>query len=186
VGSAGLVVAAVLAWLGVRATGTDTGRAATFVGISAALGLVSIIAMAPTAGKVAIGILGLPLRRRVIGRIAVENGRRNPRRTAATASALAIGLALMSAIGVIAASAKASISGVVDDAIGADFIVLGKNFQPFTPKLRTKLAAIPGLTLATNIRQVPVAVQGATSVLTGVDPAKFPTAVSLDFDAGSA
>ena len=53
---------------------------------------------------------GAPFAGCAVGRLARENGRRNPRRTAATASALAIGLALMTAIGVIAASTKASVA----------------------------------------------------------------------------
>jgi putative ABC transport system permease protein len=185
IGAIGLVVAAALAWVGLDAAGQDTTKAASFVGLSAVIALISIIAMAPTAGKFAIGVLGAPIKRGVVGRIAVENGRRNPRRTAATASALAIGLALMSAIGVIAASARESISGVVDSTIGADFIVLGKNFQPFSTNVEPALAAVPGIRLATNVQQVPIEVGGARNILTGVDPAAFSEVVDLTFTAGS-
>ncbi|MGV1004764.1 MAG: ABC transporter permease [Candidatus Nanopelagicales bacterium] len=183
-GSLGVALAAGIGWLGVRAMDTDTGRATSLVGLSAAVGLLAMIAMAPAASRSAIGILGWPLRS-TVGRIAVENGRRNPRRTAATASALAIGLALMTGVGVIAASARASVTSVVDSTIGADFIVLGKSFQPFTAKVAKELRSVPGVTLATGVQQVPVAVGGIRNVLTAVDPEAIVEVLSLDVTAGS-
>ena len=88
----------------------DGERAAQLVGVSALCALVAVIALAPMVGRGVLRVLGAPFAGSAVGRLARENGRRNPRRTAATASALAIGLALMTAIGVIAASTKASVA----------------------------------------------------------------------------
>ena len=57
------------------------------------------------------------------GTLARENAIRNPRRTAATASALMIGVALVGFITIFAASAKASISVTLDRELKTDYIV---------------------------------------------------------------
>jgi putative ABC transport system permease protein len=57
---------------------------------------------------------------------------RNPRRTASTAAALMIGLALVSLISIFGASAKASFSDAIDNQTRADFILSPKTFQPFS------------------------------------------------------
>jgi putative ABC transport system permease protein len=136
-------------------------------------------------GRGVLLVLGAPFSGSAIGRLARENGRRNPRRTAATASALAIGLALMTAIGVIAASTKASVASVIDDTIGADFVVFGAKFQPFTPDVYEAIRDTPGAATVTFVRQVPMQVDGEQSVLTGVEPEKFPQVVNFTLQSGS-
>ena len=61
----------------------------------------------------------------VIGKLARQNALRVPRRTAATASALMIGLALVAAISVLASSVKASITEGVTNELTADFVLNG-------------------------------------------------------------
>ena len=66
------------------------------------------------------------------GVLARENAMRNPRRTASTAAALMIGLALVSLIAIFGASAKASFANAIDNQTRADFILSPKRFQPFS------------------------------------------------------
>jgi 4-hydroxy-tetrahydrodipicolinate synthase len=70
---------------------------------------------------------------------------RNPRRTAATASALMVGLALVSAFTIIGASTNASVDQLVDDALGADFVVSTAVGQPFTTEVADELAQVDGV-----------------------------------------
>ncbi len=184
IGAVLLLLAVVTARLGL-ATPDDGTRAAQLVGASALCALVAVIALAPILGKAVLRVLGAPFSGSAIGRLARENGRRNPRRTAATASALAIGLALMTAIGVIASSTKASVADVVDSTIGADYVVFGAKFQPFSPKVYDAIKDTPGASVVTYVRQVPIKVAGAQSVLTGVEPGKFIQVVDLTFVSGS-
>jgi putative ABC transport system permease protein len=184
IGAALLLVAMVTARLGL-ASPDDGTRAAQLVGVSALCALIAVIALAPMLGKAVLRVLGAPFSGSAIGRLARENGRRNPRRTAATASALAIGLALMTAIGVIAASTKASVADVVDSTIGADYVVFGAKFQPFSPKVYQAIKDTPGASVVTYVRQVPIKVDDAQSVLTGVEPEKFTQVVDLTFLSGS-
>ena len=184
VGAVLLILAVVTARLGLG-TIEDAERAAQLVGVSALCALVAIIALAPMVGRGVLLVLGAPFAGSAIGRLARENGRRNPRRTAATASALAIGLALMTAIGVIAASTKASVASVIDDTIGADYVVFGAKFQPFTPDVFEAIKDTPGTAAVTFVRQVPMKVQDEQSVLTGVETEKFPLVVDLTMQEGS-
>lgn len=184
VGAVLLLLAVVAAQRGLS-TPDDGTRAAQLVGVSALCALVAIIALAPMIGRGVLRVLGLPFSGSAIGRLARENGRRNPRRTAATASALAIGLALMTAIGVIAASTKASVADVVDTTIGADYIVFGAKFQPFSPDVYDAVKDTPGASVVTYVRQVPIKVKDDQSALTGVEPGKFTQVVDLTMVTGS-
>jgi len=184
VGAVLLLLAVVAAQRGLS-TPDDGTRAAQLVGVSALCALVAIIALAPMIGRGVLRVLGLPFSGSAIGRLARENGRRNPRRTAATASALAIGLALMTAIGVIAASTKASVADVVDTTIGADYIVFGAKFQPFSPDVYDAVKDTPGASVVTYVRQVPIKVKDDQSALTGVEPGKFTQVVDLTMLSGS-
>jgi putative ABC transport system permease protein len=179
-----LVLAVITARAGL-ATIDDGERAAQLVGVSALCALVAVIALAPMVGRGVLLVLGAPFSGNAVGKLARENGRRNPRRTAATASALAIGLALMTAIGVIAASTKASVASVIDDTIGADFVVFGAKFQPFTPDVYDAIKDTPGAATVTFVRQVPMQVDGDQSVLTGVEPEKFTQVVNFTLQSGT-
>ena len=185
IGTVLIVIAALAAYSATRNV-NDNMLATRLVGLSAICALIGVIALAPILGRWFIGVCGLPLRGNAIGNLAVENGRRNPRRTAATASALAIGLALMSAIGVLAASTKASVAAVVDDTIGADFIVLGANFQPFRPEVFAAVKDTPGTSTVTYTRQIPLAVGDDQGVLTGIQSGKFQQVFNLTMDSGTA
>ncbi|WP_241228377.1 ABC transporter permease [Corynebacterium hylobatis] len=79
----------------------------------------------PTLGRV----IGAPFG--AIGRLAATNSRRNPRRTATTAFALTLGVALVTAIGMLGDTMKASISDVVENNVSADFILSGPTAGSF-------------------------------------------------------
>ncbi|MGW0004197.1 ABC transporter permease [Nocardia grenadensis] len=109
--------------LGARYTG---GGAAAVVGVGA-LGLILAVLLAsPALSRPVLAGLGLLIRPfGSIGRMARNNATRNPRRTAATAFALTLGLMLVTAIGMLGESAKVSISRVVDQGIEADYVLTG-------------------------------------------------------------
>ncbi|QCB52485.1 FtsX-like permease family protein [Rhodococcus sp. PAMC28707] len=116
-GAAALVV-------GAQSTG---GAAAGTVGVGAVAVIIAVALAAPSLSRPIVGALGSVLTRPfgAIGRLARTNSVRNPRRTAATAFALMLGLMLVSVIGVLGASAKASVDALVDTGIEADYILSG-------------------------------------------------------------
>lgn len=98
--------------LGAQRTG---GTAAATVGVGA-LGLIfAVLLAAPALSRPVVAGLGVLVRPfGSIGHMARNNAARNPRRTAATAFALTLGLMLVSAIGMLGASAKESVGVLID------------------------------------------------------------------------
>ncbi|WP_228538297.1 ABC transporter permease [Nocardia sp. XZ_19_385] len=109
--------------IGAQGTG---GRAASIVGGGALALILAVLLVLPALSRPVVGGLGVLIRPfGPIGHMARNNAVRNPRRTAATAFALTLGLMLVSAIGMLGASAKASVSVLVDKGIAADYTLAG-------------------------------------------------------------
>ncbi|HEV7723071.1 MAG TPA: ABC transporter permease, partial [Iamia sp.] len=109
VGGALLAVGLALVASGIASGGDG---ALTSVGAGAAVAFLAVVALGPALSRRVVDVLGIPLARlsRITGRLARENARRNPRRTATTASALMVGVTLVGFITILAGSSKASIT----------------------------------------------------------------------------
>ena len=99
------------------------------------------------AGKVT-HVLGFPTAKLgVPSKMARRNAGRSPERTAAAASALMIGLALVSTVSVISESLKATVSEILEEDVIADWWVQGENLGPnpigFSPTITAEIAALP-------------------------------------------
>jgi putative ABC transport system permease protein len=121
--------------LALTATADSAGVGGQYLGLGVLLTLVGLVLFAPTlVGGVVTGLSSILLRGfGSIGRMAERNALRNPRRTGATASALMIGLALVSALAVVGASMVSSASKEIDKSIGADFILQTSNWMTILP-----------------------------------------------------
>ena len=115
-------------------------------------------------------------------RLARENAMRNPRRTAQTAAALMIGLALVSTIAVLGASLRVSAAHSVDTAINADYIISGEG--GFSRSVVPAVAHLPGVTTATTAYQGQFEFRGSLSTLTAVSPAHLAQTINLHVIAG--
>lgn len=117
-GVAGLVVG--LVWLGI-----------TWVGAGALLLFLGVAILAPLVARPAGSFLGWPLPRLfgLPGLLAKENTRRQPRRTAATASALMIGIALVSFVAVLSSSISDSVKQSLLETFAADLTITSVNFN---------------------------------------------------------
>jgi putative ABC transport system permease protein len=162
------------------------------VGRGAAVAFIGVIVLGPVVARPLSRVLGVPVRRlgRVTGRIARENAMRNPRRTAATSSALMIGVGLVGFISVLAASFQASITDAIDKTVGADIIVnpVGGGGGPgngLSPTLADDLAASPAAALVSRQRVDFAEVDGTGQFVVAVDPATFPEIVRLDIEEGA-
>ena len=114
------------------------GAIAVFIGVS----LLSNRLVPPIASAI-----GWPLERLrgVAGRLARENAERNPTRTAVTAAALMIGLALVTFVTVLAAGLRASINDTVDKNFAGDLVLLNQDsFSPIPSEAGRAVAADPG------------------------------------------
>jgi putative ABC transport system permease protein len=152
-----------------RLTSIGLGAALTFIGVS--------MLSALFAGPVAAG-LGSPVEavKGVTGRIARDNASRNPQRTAATSTALMIGLALITGVGVLTASLLTTFDELLEDALTADlFVYEGNQGIEFSAVLVDQLRTLPETELVAGSADVEVILDGEAT-----------NAASFDTDTGTA
>ncbi|HEY1564666.1 MAG TPA: FtsX-like permease family protein [Gaiellaceae bacterium] len=107
----------------------------------------------------------------VAGALARDNARRNPQRTASTASALMIGLALVTLVAVIAAGITKSFRGAVNDLwISGYAITAQNNFDPIPIAAGSAAARTPGVQAIANVRGGDALIFGSVHQATGVNP----------------
>lgn len=106
------------------------------------------------------------------GWLARDNSRRNPQRTASTASALMIGLALVTLVSVLAAGIITSFKGSVNDLWrNADYAITAQNnFSPIPIAASEAVAKTPGVTAVGNVRGGEALIYNKGRNLTAVDP----------------
>lgn len=151
--------------------GLDSG-VGELVGLGAFLAFIGVAMLSPLLARPAAVVLTWPLRSlgRFTARLAKENAERSPRRTASTASALMIGLTLVSAVAVLAASFKTTFAATIRTQSSADFVLSPSNFQPFSPVAAERIRQeLPGATV-TEYRLGPVQIAGATENVLGASP----------------
>ena len=118
-------------------------------------------------------MLGAPvaLVRGITGRIARDNAARNPRRTAATASALMIGIALVGAASIVAASTKGAVNNAVDKAVTADLVVDSGQFSPgMSREVAERIAAVPGVDAMSPIRFGSASINSSVDTVVSYEP----------------
>lgn len=170
IGGVLLAVGAGLAAVGVAG---GPGPDALWIGVAAVLWILTVAAVSSVLGQPVL-VLCRALFGRLFGttgRLAGENALRDPRRTGATASALMIGLALVSTIGVLAASLNASVDDLVDEEFTSDFLVQSTNFLPFSTAVGDDLAEVDGVATVSRQQWTGAQVDGETVFVTGNDAA---------------
>jgi putative ABC transport system permease protein len=166
------------------------GKQATIsVGGGALVCFLGIATLSPLLARPVTRLIGAPLPALfgATGNIGRENAMRNPRRTASTASALMIGLAVVSAFAVLGASIKQSVRDTVRNSLGADYILTAGKFGAvgFSPDVARSLTGKPGVQLATGLRGAPAKVHGSTTQVLAADPAALPDVLGLKKVAGN-
>jgi putative ABC transport system permease protein len=180
----GSVVAAAGAGLMVWSLAFDGGLSVLGAGV---LGVfVGVALVSPVIGRPIVSLIAWPFPRLfgTVGRLARENAKRNPRRTSATASALMIGLALVSAMAVIGQSAKASVDELVASDLRADYVVSNAIGAPFSTAIGQEIAQVPGVADVVPVRYSTAQV-GGDAFLVATDPAGFGRMTSLVVTDGS-
>ncbi len=120
-----------------------------------------------------------------IGRLARDNARRNPQRTASTASALMIGLALVTLVAMLSAGIISNFKGAVNDQFTGDYAVTAQNnFSPISVSAGNAAARTPGVVAVGNVRAGEGRVFGSNEQLTAVNPGTA-AVVKLNWTHGS-
>ena len=118
-------------------------------------------------------VVGTPARRAggVAGRLASGNSIRNPSRTAATAAALMIGIALVAFIATLTNGMKASNREAIEEQVLADYVVASLDgYTPFVAAAGDALAASPVPEVVTSVRSDAGQVDGDTADVGGIEP----------------
>ncbi|HUC13320.1 MAG TPA: ABC transporter permease, partial [Acidimicrobiales bacterium] len=147
---------------------------ALLVGLGALGIFVGTSMVAPALARPLASAIGRPVARLtgMPGRLGRENSMRSPRRTAQTASALMVGIALVSAMSVFGASISRSATASVDGAIKAELLVTGTSSGAgsFSNSLAEKIATLPGVSASLigyggefEVRQSVEALKGVTT-----------------------
>ncbi|WP_240487326.1 ABC transporter permease [Actinomadura flavalba] len=163
--------------------------AGTTVGLGALLVFLGVTMLAPVISIPVVRVLGWPAARllRTPGRLARQNALRNPRRTAATASALMIGLALITTVNVIGASMRASVDQQIDEQFGADFMVTSTAMTGGVPlDAAEKISKVPGVTSAAPYYAGNGVIDGKQAAYVAGDAAALGKAAKLEMRSGDA
>ncbi len=168
----GLGTTQVLIWMGV-------GALLIFIGV-ALFSSHLVVPMAHALGWPATRIGG------AAGSLARDNAQRNPQRTASTAAALMIGLALVTLVATLAAGIIGTFNDAVDRLAPGEFyaITAQNNFSPIPISAAQAASSTPGIDAIASVRGGEARVFGHTRLLTAVDPA-IGTVINLDWKQGS-
>jgi putative ABC transport system permease protein len=180
---------ATAAGIGALAGGlTGHGTTALYLtGAGALVIFLGITTLSPIVSKPVIAALGWPFARLfgTVGRLSRENAQRNPRRTAATASALMIGLALVGTVTVLASSITASIDAQFASGLGADYLIYAKGGSSFTPETVDAVTKVPGVRNAVPVRTTKLTLDSKKVTVTVGQGPDLVSAYALDVKDGS-
>lgn len=184
-----VVVGGVLMALGLAAgavglLGSGNG-ALLSLGLGALAILVGLSLLSPVLGRPLVAGAGWVYRRAfgAAGRLAEANAARNPRRTAATASALMVGLTLVATMAILGQSAKASTEQSIRQTMLAPLVVSNATQQPFSPAVAKRIRGLAGVQTAAELRQAPGTVDGRHAMVDAVNPRQVASTLNVQVPA---
>ena len=181
----GLGFAALL--YGLFGSGLGTTQILIWMGVGALLIFIGVSLFAARLVRPLAASLGAPAARLggAAGRLARDNARRNPQRTASTASALMIGLALVTLVATLAAGITSTFRGAVDEIFTSDYAITAQNnFSPIPVDAAEAAAKTPGVEAIASTRTGEARVFDSTEFVTAVDPTAGEV-ITLDWVDGS-
>jgi putative ABC transport system permease protein len=133
-------------------------------------------------------LVGLPARRMggAAGSLAERNAMRDPGRTASTAAALMIGIALVTFVGVLAQGLRVSNSDAIERQIQADLVVTSQDgYTEFPVAVGDAAAKAEGAEVVSNVRQDVAEMNGSGANLTGLDSSSINAVYDFRWAEGS-
>lgn len=140
-------VLAALGGVGIVAGAAAGSDGRTLIGAGAFFALIGVIVLIPLLSRPVVALVRPLLKKLfgVSGKLAAQNAVRNPRRTGATASALAIGLTLVTGISVLGVTLGQAVDRMTTDNIKADYMVSMANGNSLDPSALTALEKVDGV-----------------------------------------
>ena len=183
----GLIVAAVGA-AGIIAS--LAGSNFLLLGVGVMLVWVGVLILGPVLALVAAKVIGAPVARafKVTGRMAQGNAARNPKRTSRAAAPVLIGVALVTAVALLAATLKAQVREIFSEQFVGDYVVKTDDFTGFgglSPDLADQLNGLPEVAAAAGIGVKLAEVDDKGATVTMVDPGTVGEVFDLHVTSGS-
>ena len=182
------LVATGAALLGIGLFGSfEANTTTTMVGGGILGVLIGVALLSPVLGRPVLRLLGVGYRKAygTVGNLATQNSLRNPRRTAATASALMIGLALVTTMSVLGASINKSIDVGVKKEFTTDYLISNAIGQPFSATIGEQIAKIDGVGQLSAMQTTAFRIKGSSLYATAVDSASLNSIFTLKYVEGS-
>jgi putative ABC transport system permease protein len=172
--------------------GAEGSAAAALLGLGVVVMIFGVALLAPVLVRPLARAIGRPLEaiQGMPGRLARENAERQPQRTAITASALMIGLALVVFTAIFAAGLRGSVDKVIDEQFSRTALIVTHDdgFSPVPPGVSTQLATVPGVDVVSPMRfdQANIRGGGKNVPVSGVDPATVTAVFQPELERGGA
>jgi putative ABC transport system permease protein len=187
---AGTLIAIALALLayGMFAGGVATTKRLILLGAGSLLLFIGVAQLSTRIVKPLASMLGWPSARvgGIAGLLARQNSVRNPGRTAATAAALMIGLALVTFVAVLGQGLRSSVGDTIKRQVRADYVVSAQNgIDPFPAAAGDAVAQAPQVAVASSVRGDSAKVAGSDDTVTGLDPATIRRVYRFEWQRGS-
>jgi putative ABC transport system permease protein len=166
----------------------SSGAAAGLMGGGAVAVLLGVSLVSPRLVRPLASVAGRPIERLrgLTGRLARENALRKPARTAVTAAALMVGLALVVFVTVFASGFKGSISKAVDRNFQGDLVIQNVDgFSPIPAQAARTAASVQGVQTLSSLSVAGGKIGGEDVRVSGVDPRNVNRVLSLDWEEGS-
>jgi putative ABC transport system permease protein len=160
--------------LGMFGTGIEAEGRLALLAPGSLLLFVAVALVSPRLVPPLASVLGRPAARLAgsAGAMARRNAMRNPGRTAVTAAALMIGIALVAFSAVIGNGMRESTKGAIADSVKADYVLIGQDgWSPIDPEATEAAAGVRGVEVATGLVQDRGRAMGEKVNVDGVDPA---------------
>ncbi|MGA9748041.1 MAG: FtsX-like permease family protein, partial [Nocardioides sp.] len=165
----------------------DVPRAGWWVGGGILAVLLGVAAASPVISRPVVAVAAVAYRRiwGTVGNLAGQNALRNPRRTAATASALMIGLALVTTMSILGSSAKDSVDQTIEENFYGDLVVSNVIGVPFSPTIADKIEETDGVAAVSRLRYANASFDGGGQGVMGIDPASLVEVANVPMVDGS-
>jgi putative ABC transport system permease protein len=182
-----LLVAIGLVCLGALGSGIATGPRLIALGLGVLLLFFGVSMNAAKIVRPLAAVLGAPARSigGAPGILARDNAMRNPARTASTASALMIGLALVTFVAIFGQGLRASFEDAVNKLFIADYALTSNTaFVPMSAAVGKGVVGKPGIEVVSPIRAGSAKFLGSVHDVSAVD-AQVPKVIHLDWKQGN-
>jgi putative ABC transport system permease protein len=183
------LIAIVTAAYGNFGSGMTVGERLPLIGLGSFLLFIGVAMLSPKFVKPLASVLGKPGEKigGAAGVLARHNSVRKPGRTAATAAAMMIGIALVTFVAVLAASVKFTAEKSIRAQVAsADYVISAQdNFSPVTADAKRVVASVPGVKAVQGIREDNAKVGKAKVHVDGVNPGQIGQVVRYQWKKGS-